>query len=108
MLFIGIITLFWCWKSFLKITGIIGLATGVIGLILTVFYLGYSSYIFNNDYSRETKLYDNGAILKLVDGKYAYNYDDDDAKENQYYMYAKFKDLGKKYITMTQKDIKKV
>jgi hypothetical protein len=103
---LGLLHYFDVGKVFLKITGIIGLATGVIGLILTVFYLGYSSYIFNNDYSRETKLYDNGAILKLVDGKYAYNYDDDDAKENQYYMYAKFKDLGKKIYNYDSKRYK--
>lgn len=103
---LGLLHYFDVGKVFLKITGIIGLATGVIGLILTVFYLGYSSYIFNNDYSRETILYDNGAILKLVDGKYAYNYKDDDAKENQYYMYAKFKDLGKKIYNYDSKRYK--
>lgn len=103
---LGLLHYFDVGKVFLKITGIIGLATGVIGLILTVFYLGYSSYIFNNDYSSEIILYDNGAILKLVDGKYAYNYKDDDAKENQYYMYAKFKDLGKKRYNYDSKRYK--
>lgn len=102
----GLLHYFEVGKIFLKITGIIGLATGVIGLILTVFYLGYSSYIFNNDYSRETKLYYNGAILKIVDGKYAFNYNDDDAKENQYYMRAKFKDLGKKAYNYDSKRYK--
>ena len=66
---LGLLHYFDIGKYCLKITGIIGLATGVIGLVLTVIYLGYSSYIFNNDYSDETILYDNGAILKLVDGK---------------------------------------
>lgn len=103
---LGLLHYFDVGKVFLKITGIIGLATGVIGLILTVFYLGYSSYIFNNDYSGETKLYDNGAILKLVDGKYAYNFKDDDAKENKYYEYAKFKDLGKKIYNYDSKRYK--
>jgi hypothetical protein len=103
---LGLLHYFDVGKVFLKITGIIGLATGVIGLILTVFYLGYSSYIFNNDYSEETKLYDNGAILKIVDGKYAYNYNDDDAQENQYYDKAKFKDLGKKAYNYDSKRYK--
>jgi hypothetical protein len=103
---LGLLHYFDVGKVFLKVTGIIGLATGVIGLILTVFYLGYSSYIFNNDYSEETKLYDNGAILKIVDGKYAYNYNDDDAQENQYYMRAKFKDLGKKAYNYDSKRYK--
>ena len=103
---LGLLHYFDVGKVFLKITGIIGLATGIIGLILTVFYLGYSSYIFNNDYSEETKLYDNGAILKIVDGKYAYNFNDDDAQENQYYMRAKFKDLGKKAYNYDSKRYK--
>jgi len=103
---LGLLHYFDVGKVFLKITGIIGLATGVIGLILTVFYLGYSSYIFNNDYSGENKLYDNGAILKIVDGKYAYNYNKDDVKENQYYMRAKFKDLGKKAYNYDSKRYK--
>lgn len=103
---LGLLHYFDVGKVFLKITGIIGLATGVIGLILTVFYLGYSSYIFNNDYSSETKLYDNGAILQIVDGKYAYNYKEDDAKENKYYKRAKFKDLGKKAYNYDSKRYK--
>jgi hypothetical protein len=103
---LGLLHYFDVGKVFLKVTGIIGLATGVIGLILTVFYLGYSSYIFNNDYSDETKLYDNGAILKIVDSKYAYNYNDDDAQENQYYDKAKFKDLGKKIYNYDSKRYK--
>ena len=103
---LGLLHYFDVGKVFLKITGIIGLATGVIGLILTVIYLGYSSYIFNNDYSSETKLYDNGAILKIVNGKYAYNYNDDDEKENKYYDRAKFKDLGKKEYNYDSKRYK--
>jgi hypothetical protein len=103
---LGLLHYFDVGKVFLKITGIIGLATGVIGLILTVFYLGYSSYIFNNDYSGETKLYDDGAILQIVDGKYAYNYNEDDAQENQYYKKAKFKDLGKKAYNYDSKRYK--
>jgi hypothetical protein len=73
---------------------------------LTVIYLGYSSYIFNNDYSEETILYDNGAILKLVDGKYKYNYNKDDEKDNKYYDKAKFKDLGKKQYNYDSKRYK--
>jgi hypothetical protein len=103
---LGLLHYFDVGKYFLKITGIIGLSTGAIGLILTVFYLGYSSYIFNNDYSEETKLYDNGAILKIVDEKYAYNYNDDDEKENQYFSKAKFKDLGKKAYNYNSKRYK--
>ena len=90
-------------KYDLKIIGIIGLATRVIGLVLIFIYLSYSLYIFNNDYSEETILYDNGAILKLVDGVYKYNYNKDDKKENKYYDKAKFKDLGKKQYNYDSK-----
>jgi len=103
---LGLLHYFDIGKYCLKITGIIGLATGVIGLVLTAIYLGYSSYIFNNDYSRETKLYDNGAILKIVDGVYKYNYNKDDEKENKYYDKAKYKDLGKKQYNYDSKKYK--
>jgi hypothetical protein len=103
---LGLLHYFDIGKYCLKITGIIGLATGLIGLVLTVIYLGYSSYIFNNDYSEETILYDNGAILKLVDGKYKYNYNKDDEKDNKYYDKAKFKDLGKKQYNYDSKRYK--
>ena len=103
---LGLLLYFDVGKVFLKVTEIIGLETGVIGLILTVFYLGHSSYIFNNDYSGETKLYDNGAILKIVDGKYAYSYNEDDAQENKYYKKAKYKDLGKKAYNYDSKRYK--
>lgn len=103
---LGLLHYFDVGKAFLKITGIIGLATGVIGLILTVIYLGYSAYIFNNDYSGVTKLYDNGAYLKFTDGKYLPNYNYDDRKENQYYDEAKFKELGKKQYRYDSKRYK--
>ena len=99
----GLLLYFDIRKYRLKITGIIGLAAGVIGLLLIFIYLGYSSYIFNNDYSEETILYDNGAIIKLVEGVYKYNYNKDDKKENKYYNKAKFKDLGKKQYNYDSK-----
>ena len=51
-------------KNFAKITGIIGLASGVIGFIFTIVYLGYSIYVFNNHHSGLKLLYDNGAMYK--------------------------------------------
>ena len=103
---LGLLHYFDVGKFFLKFTGIIGLATGVIRFILTVIYLGYSAYIFNNDYSDETILYDNGAYLKYTDGKYVCNYNEDDRKENKYYDKAKFKDLGKKQYNYDSKRYK--
>ena len=100
-----------------KITGIIGLACGVIGFILTLIYIIYSGYIFTNDgpgkeYDLFTVLptsssdithYNNEAIYKLdKDRAYAkwdgskydcFYYDEDDEKDA---LYAKYNDLGKK------------
>ena len=103
---LGLLHYFDVGKFFLKFTGIIGLATGVIGFILTVIYLGYSAYIFNNDYSDEEILYDNGAYLKYTDNKYVTNYKADDRKENKYYDKAKYKDLGKKQYNYDTKRYK--
>lgn len=66
-------------KSFEKKTGLIGLISGIIGFILTLVYVCFSGYIFNNDvaygiidinnlsFSRPglTKLYPNGALFKF-------------------------------------------
>ena len=81
----------------IPVTGIIGLASGAIGFILTIVYLGYSAYIFNNDYSEDDYLlYDNGAYAKLENNQYVTLFKSEDSKDNKYYNYAKYKDLGKK------------
>ena len=79
-----------------KVTGIIGLASGVIGFVLTIVYVGYSAYIFDNDYSGVTLLYDNGAILRYVDGKYVNPWKNEDLAENAHANEAKYRELGKK------------
>ena len=53
-------------KSFEKFSGLIGLISGAISFILTLIYLIYSCYIFNNDVYKKgvapiQKLYSNGA-----------------------------------------------
>ena len=95
-----------------KVTGIIGLACGIIGFILTLIYIIYSGYIFTNDgpgksYSHSgtslpTSHYGGSSIYKLdkdrafaewKDNKYQclyYKEDDEDS------LYAKYNDLGKK------------
>jgi len=45
-----------------KITGIIGMASGIICFILTIIYVGFSGYIFDNEASDQKLLYSNGAI----------------------------------------------
>jgi hypothetical protein len=80
-------------KGFEKITGIIGLASGVICFIMTLVYICYSGYIFTNDSSGTVKLDKDGSYAEWKDGKYKctfYDEDDEDA------IYAKYSDLGKK------------
>ena len=104
-------------KSFEKKTGLVGLISGIIGLILTLLYVCYSGYIFNNDvafgiinefnfeYYRPSKfylpkLYPNGALYKFevtdsISG--TGNYIKVSEKEKgEYPAYLLYKDLGKK------------
>ena len=98
-----------------KVTGIIGLACGIIGFILTLIYIIYSGYIFTND--GPGKDFDSyfstnpastpishysGGIIKLnkdrafaewKDNKYECLYY---KKDNEDSFYAKYNDLGKK------------
>jgi len=46
---LGLLHFFDVAKPFEKISGIIGLSTGIIGFILTLVYICYSGYIFTND-----------------------------------------------------------
>ena len=101
-----------------KVTGIIGLACGIIGFILTLIYIIYSGYIFTNDgpgkeYDLHENLiglsspishYSSGSIIKLdkdrafaewKDNKYECIYYDKD-KDDEDSFYAKYNDLGKK------------
>jgi hypothetical protein len=79
-----------------KITGIIGLASGVIGFILTIIYVGYSAYIFNNDHSDEDILYENGALYKWDGTNYVGDWKKEDEDKDYNTGKAKYKDLGKK------------
>lgn len=102
-----------------KVTGIIGLACGVIGFILTIIYIIYSGYIFTHD--GPGKKYDIGqlplpsrisrfdtssgsdtmiklnkdrAFAEWENGKFkCLYYKDEDHEES---LYAKYNDLGKK------------
>ena len=75
-------------KSFEKTTGLIGLIGGAIGFVLTLVYVCYSGYIFNNDTYGLPKLFPNGAYSKS-DGTTAFS------NEKEYYgEFAKYKDLG--------------
>ena len=101
-------------KPFEKITGLIGLISGIIGFILTLIYIIYSGYIFTNDnedlsynyqisdasnlnpyeHVRSPKLDKNREIAKLNDkDKYECIYYDEDDYGS---LFPKYSDLGKK------------
>ena len=90
-------------KYFEKITGIIGIASGAIGFILTIIYVGYSGYIFDNEPSGQRKLYSNGARFKFENSVLVFPFDEEKAEKNEDLMYAKFKELGKKQYNYNSK-----
>ena len=98
-------------KVFEKVTGIIGLASGVICFILTLVYVIYSGYIFTNDnegmeitissltiskdYGDTIKLDKDGVFARLDSSKTKYEcvyYDKNDESK----FYAKYNELGQK------------
>ena len=88
-------------KSFEKTTGLIGLICGAIGFVLTLVYVCYSGYIFNNDDAYGTfdnfyidsriKLFPNGAYYKKHEGRKVTVFNNDKEYLGQYF---KYKDLG--------------
>ena len=108
---LGLLHYFDVAKPFEKVTGIIGLSTGVITFVLTLVYICYSGYIFTNQipsvnydsgYSSHIlfKLNKDGAIAKK-DGDqfkclYYKNNKDNSGK-------AKFSDLGNKALNYEKK-----
>ena len=82
-----------------KYTGLIGLISGVVAFVLTLVYLIYSGIVFTKDhYHQQDLLFDNGAYLKWdeTEKDYIKPYTEKDLEKDQYAMYAKYKDLGKK------------
>ena len=97
-LILGLLHYFDIAKPFEKVTGIIGLATGVIQFVLTLVYVCYSGYIFTNDTPRSSSLLKadkDGAIATWDESKNQYKcdfYDKDDSDA----IYAKYNEMGKK------------
>ena len=108
-LILGLLHYFDVAKPFEKVTGIIGLATSVIGFILTLVYIIYSGYIFTNDIpennyddnnnnGNNNDLYkaDNKGIFAKWDNnekKYKCEYYD---KDDENAIHAKYNEMGKK------------
>ena len=99
-------------KGFEKKTGIIGLVTGIIGLIITLVYVCYNGYIFNNDaafYEYDLtnnyqggiiKLFSNGAQYKWDSAKYITIYENE---KDDFAQYIKFNELGEKQYNYDSK-----
>ena len=108
---LGLLHFFDVAKPFEKVTGIIGLSTGVITFVLTFTYVCYSGYIFTNHIAvnAESNLISSSFVVKLdKEGAYAKNegnrfkclfYKSD--KENS--GYAKYSDLGKRQYNYEKK-----
>ena len=95
-LILGLLHYFDVGKPFEKVTGIIGLATGIIQFILTLVYICYSGYIFTNDGPESTSLpkaHNDGAVASWDGTNYKCDYYD---KDDAYALFAKYNDLGKK------------
>ena len=103
---LGLLHYFDVGKPFEKVTGIIGLATGVIGFILTLVYVIYSGYIFTKDPYQDS----NSAKLKKIDGDWSFAKKENNQYKCSFYkdkvdnsLYAKYSDLGKKQYNYNKK-----
>ena len=105
---LGLLHFFDVAKPFEKITGIIGLATGIVGFVMTLVYICYSGYIFTND---TTTGFDSSypILIKLdKDGAFA-EWDNSQSKykclfyENGKPDSVKYNDLGKRQYNYEKK-----
>ena len=105
---LGLLHFFDVAKPFEKITGIIGLATGIVGFVMTLVYICYSGYIFTNDtttgfessYTILIKLDKDGAFAEWDNGQSKYKclfY------ENGKPDSVKYNDLGKRQYNYEKK-----
>ena len=84
-------------NQFEKISGIIGLVSGIITAIITIVYIAFSTLILSNEVIKTKEiLYPNRAFAHWNGNIYIHDYDEDKAKdEDSDLKYIKYKDLGK-------------
>ena len=85
-------------NKFEKVSGMIGLISGIIIAVFTIVYVAFSALIFNNEAIRgKSILYPNKASYHWNGQKYIHDYDEEKAEnEDTDIQLIKFKDLGKK------------
>ena len=106
---LGLLHFFDVGKYFEKVSGIIGLATGIITFVLTLVYICYSGYIFTKDKAPD---YDNNSLNDLykLNGEGAFAEKDGSRfkclyykSDDSYAIFAKYNDLGKKQYNYQKK-----
>ena len=85
-------------NKFEKVSGMIGLISGIIIAVFTIVYIAFSALIFNNEAIQgKSILYPNKASYHWNGQKYIHDYDEEKAEnEDSDIKFIKFKDLGKK------------
>ena len=85
-------------NKFEKVSGMIGLISGIIIAVFTIVYVAFSALIFNNEAIQgKSILYPNKASYHWNGQKYIHDYDEEKAEnEDTDIQLIKFKDLGKK------------
>ena len=115
---LGLLHYFDIGKPFEKVTGIIGLATGIIGFVLTLVYVIYSGYIFTKDpYQEGSELNISPSSIPYIikrDGDWAFaKWEEGKGYKCLFYKdkdlfstVAKYSDLGKKQYNYNKKKSK--
>ena len=83
-------------KTIEKKSGLFGILTGTIGFIITIIYVIFSAYIFNNDNNGVKKRFPNRANLKWNGYQYVPPYDLNKEEEEPDIIFATFSELGQK------------
>ena len=84
-------------KTIEKKSGLLGILAGTIGFIITIIYIIFSAYIFNNDNNgKDKKRFPNRAILKWNGYQYVPPYDLNKVEKDPDIIYATFSELGQK------------
>lgn len=94
---LGLLHQFELKKDFISKTGLIGLACGIVGFVLSFVYVIFNGIVYTNYYNHDHYFYKSdidGAFAELNNDKYKCYYHDE--PENEHALIAKYSDLIKK------------